>query len=155
MKSFSINNNDILITDRGTPLSVILFELFYDKFDFNSCLDIGCGEAKIFEYINKNTKNIEYLGIDIDAGIYKVNFENKNIFKIQNNNDYKNILKKKYDVGIFFDILEHDPSFIEPLSLTKSHINEYILFSLPNDTKFVIELSFYLLGKCHHWILLK
>ena len=121
MKSYLINNSDIFITDRKTPLSVILFELFYNKFEFKSCLDIGCGEAKIFEFISQNTKTIEYLGIDIDAGIYKVDFENKNIHKIQNNNDYKKSLKKNYDVGIFFDILEHDPSFIEPLSLTKSN----------------------------------
>lgn len=168
MKSYLLNNNDILITNRKTPLSVILFELFYNKFDFKSCLDIGCGEARIFEFINKKTKSIEYLGIDIDAGIYKVNFENKNIHKIQNNNDYKKSLKKNYDVGIFFDILEHDPSFIEPLSLTKSNINEYILFSLPNDTKFLNRIKFLFTGKMpsldlteisshyyhkHHWMI--
>lgn len=168
MKSYFINNRDILITNRKTPLSVILFELFFNKFDFESCLDIGCGEAKIYEYINKNTKTIEYLGIDIDAGIYQVNFENKNIYKIQNNKDYEKILKKKYDVGVFFDILEHDPSFIEPLSLTKSNINEYLLFSLPNDTKFINRIKFLLTGKMpsldlteisshsyhkHHWMI--
>ena len=112
MKNILINLNNKLFGSGKKSLN--LNNKFYinclnqniEKYNISSIIDIGCGNWEIYENINMN--NINYLGIDNDENIIKLNLEkygNDTIKFIK-----KDILKyddiPKVDLFIIKDVIQ-------------------------------------------------
>lgn len=78
------------------------------KMKFENLIDVGCGDGKLLNILAEKIKNKEMVGIDLsEPSIYLakgLNFQFKNIkFEIK---DVGNI-KKKYDIIVLNEVLEH------------------------------------------------
>ncbi|GBE16231.1 bifunctional 3-demethylubiquinone-9 3-methyltransferase/ 2-octaprenyl-6-hydroxy phenol methylase [bacterium BMS3Abin15] len=103
-------------------------------------LDIGCGDGTIMEYLSKNNKPQEIIGIDISQKA--VNFVNEKGFKAFKfdifSDEFAEFLKdKKFDYIIITEVLEHvqNPEII--MNLIKKHVLDSIFVSIPNAGFFV------------------
>ena len=115
------------------------------KLDINNLLDIGCGDTYLYKQIKKNRLNINYTGIDINAGIYKV--PKKRYVKIINKREELFKIKKKYDAIVLFDVLEHDAIFYDILNHFLNYSKKYLIISLPNEGQLLNRIKFFFLGK--------
>ena len=122
------------------------FKYFLQKNkDIKSVLDIGCGDGVLMKLINKN---IEYLGVDSDAGIYNKRKHNKlKYFKNSTQTEnYLNKMQKKYECVILMDVLEHTDTFLKLFNIALKKSNKYVLVGLPNEDYIMSRLRF-LFGK--------
>ena len=109
-----------------------------DKIPVNStCLDVGCNTGNLGQVLIKN-KNCLVDGIDFDSSVLKSAKKNgySKTLLLNLNNDLSgvNLLRKKYQVIIFADILEHLIYPVKILLHFKKYLtpNGYIIISLPN-----------------------
>ena len=98
IQNIYINHNE-----RSIPYFI---KKFLSKVEIKNILDVGCGDGYLYKQIKKNKLNINYQGVDINAGIYKIPHQ-KNI-KIIKKREELFKFKKKYDAIQLFDVLEHD-----------------------------------------------
>ena len=116
-----------------------------NNYKFDSCFDIGCGDALLESEIIKHNNEILYNGIDINSGIYEVPKKN-NIEIVKSRNDvFKK--KEKYDAIFLFDVLEHDDNFFDLLDYSMNISKKYIFLSIPNEGTFQNRLKFLFSGK--------
>ena len=104
-------------------LAEVITNLLIKHRDVKSIIDIGCGDGIVKDFVDTNL--IEYQGYDIDSKIYKVK-KNKFIKVINHSNQLKKI-NKKYDLGLYLDVLEHTESFFEVLDLTLKNIRKELI----------------------------
>ncbi len=116
-----------------------------NNYKFDSCFDIGCGDALLESEIIKHNNEILYNGIDINSGIYEVPKKN-NIEIVKSRNDvFKK--KEKYDAIFLFDVLEHDDNFFDLLDYSMNISKKYIFLSIPNEGTLQNRLKFLFSGK--------
>jgi len=112
--------------------------------NIKSFLDIGCGNGNLKKLMNKD---IAYLGVDSNAGIYKPK-KNKYIKYFKNSKkteEYINKLKK-FDCIALMDVLEHTDNFIDLFNIALKKSNKYVVVGLPNEQSFLSRVNF-LVGK--------
>ena len=113
--------------------------------NIKSFLDIGCGNGNLLKLMDKN---ISYLGVDSNAGIYKPK-KNKYIKYFKTSEQTENYIKKqnkKFDCVVLMDVLEHTDTFLKLFNLALKKSNKYVVVGLPNEESFLSRLNF-LLGK--------
>jgi len=109
--------------------------------NIKSILDIGCGGGVLMKLVNKNVK---YLGVDADAGIYKRK-KHKNLKYFRNaaqTESYLSKINKKYDCVVLMDVLEHTDTFLKLFYLALKKSNKYVLVGLPNEDYIMSRLRF-------------
>ncbi len=110
--------------------------------DIKSMLDIGCGGGVLMKLLNKDVK---YLGVDADAGIYKKK-KHKNLKYFKNAAQTESYLsktnKKKYDCVVMMDVLEHTDTFLKLFYIALKKSNKYVLVGLPNEDYIMSRLRF-------------
>ena len=99
-----------------------------NEIDYKSILDIGCGDGIIEKYLKKE---INYSGIDIDAGIYKKS-KGSNIKYINNADDLKKNITGIYDVSVLINVLEHTDDFTSLFEAALKVTENTVLMTLPN-----------------------
>lgn len=125
--------------------ALIYANYILNNYKFDSCFDIGCGDALLESEIIKHNNEILYNGIDINSGIYEVPKKN-NIEIVKSRNDvFKK--KEKYDAIFLFDVLEHDDNFFDLLDYSMNISKKYIFLSIPNEGTFQNRLKFLFSGK--------
>ena len=76
-------------------------ELITDiDFENKSILDVGCGFADIIPFIEDNTKNVDYTGVDIVPEFIEVCKKKYPKYKFTVVDYFRNPLKKKFDIII-------------------------------------------------------
>ena len=116
-----------------------------NNYKFDSCFDIGCGDALLESEIIKNNNQILYNGIDINSGIYEV--PKKNNVDIVKSRDDVFKKKEKYDAIFLFDVLEHDDNFFDLLDYSMNISKKYIFLSIPNQGTLLNRFKFLFTGK--------
>ena len=116
-----------------------------NNYKFDSCFDIGCGDALLESEIIKHNNQILYNGIDINSGIYEV--PKKNNVDIVKSRDDVFKKKEKYDAIFLFDVLEHDDNFFDLLDYSMNISRKYIFLSLPNEGTLQNRFKFLFSGK--------
>ena len=113
--------------------------------DIKSILDIGCGGGVLLNLVNKN---VEYLGVDADAGIYKKKKHRQlKYFKnAKETEKYLNKLNTKYECVVLMDVLEHTDTFLKLFQIALKRSSKYVLVGLPNEDYIMSRLRF-LFGK--------
>ena len=116
-----------------------------NNYKFDSCFDIGCGDALLESEIIKHNNQILYKGIDINSGIYEVPKKN-NVDIVKSRNDvFKK--KEKYDAIFLFDVLEHGDNFFDLLDYSMNISKKYIFLSIPNQGTLLNRFKFLFTGK--------
>ena len=93
------------------PTTDHMIDKINQDLQYGSILDIGCGNGNLKKLMNKD---IAYLGVDSNAGIYKPK-KSKYIKYFKNSKkteEYINKLKK-FDCIALMDVLEHTDNFID------------------------------------------
>ncbi|MCX6781635.1 MAG: class I SAM-dependent methyltransferase [Candidatus Magasanikbacteria bacterium] len=98
-------------------------------------LDIGCGDGTIIEYLSKNNKPKEIVGIDISKKA--VEYVKKKGFDAFEMNvlaeDFTNFLaEKKFDYIILTEVLEHIQDPEKVILAIKNHFDKSVFVSIPN-----------------------
>jgi ubiquinone/menaquinone biosynthesis C-methylase UbiE len=97
------------------------YEYIKDK-NYNSILDIGCGDATIFQGLQNNNININYTGVD--SCKYFVDMAKKNNINIIQSDIRKiNASDSSYDIVFGRHVIEHQPEL-------ESLLNEMIRLSI-------------------------
>lgn len=107
-------------------------------------LDLGCGFADSFIFLNKNF-NIDYLGIEENIEVFKITedrYKNYNNFKIENKDltNIKNFDGIDFDIVIMFDVLEHIKLPNRLRLIEKIHELNFkkLLINVPNEVGIAI-----------------
>jgi 2-polyprenyl-3-methyl-5-hydroxy-6-metoxy-1,4-benzoquinol methylase len=111
---------------------------YLNRIKFNEILEIGCGEGNIIDFVKNKFKNISVTGYDIDESLIaslKKRYEKDSFgIKYLDSKDFSE--KKKYDLVLCLEVLEHIknyPAALKNLSKIKSN---YVLISVPNEPFF-------------------
>ena len=136
IQNIYINHNE-----RSIPYFI---KKFLSKVEIKNILDVGCGDGYLYKQIKKNKLNINYQGVDINAGIYKIPHQ-KNI-KIIKKREELFKFKKKYDAIQLFDVLEHDVVLYDILMHFSKFSKKYIMISLPNEGQLLNRIKFLFCG---------
>lgn len=114
------------------------------KLDKIKILDLGCGFADTFIFLNK-IFDIEYLGIEENIEVFKITkdrYKNYINFKIENKDltNLKNFNNANYDVVIMFDVLEHIklPNRLKLLEIVDNLEFKKLLINVPNEVGIAI-----------------
>ncbi len=106
-------------------------------------LDIGCGDGTIIEYLNKNNKPKEVIGIDISKrAVEYVKEKGYEAYEIDVlSDDFIKFLKdKKFDYIITTEVLEHVQDPEKVIVAIKEKFNKSAFVSVPNAGFFVHRL---------------
>lgn len=118
-------------------------------------LDVACGQGMLGEYYRKHGNTV--WGIDLSKATLNVNKKRLNKFfneDIVNYDKIKKLLgKKRFDVIVFADILEH---IYDPVGAVKFYLNflkpnGQVYISVPNYVVFYTRLQF-LFGNFYYWL---
>lgn len=82
--------------------------------DKERVLDLGCGEAILLKMLLKKNINVNYIGVDINENIKKLNFKNAKFF-VCDITKKLNFDEESFDVVFALDVLEHILDFSKTL----------------------------------------
>lgn len=100
--------------------------------DFESFLDVGCGEGYVLSYFDRRC--YEVLGMEYDS--YSINQHNPSLVdKCLFGDVFSNLkkMKRKFDIVNLDNVLEHTPHPKELLELCFAICNKKIIIKVPND----------------------
>ncbi len=151
MKLKNLNNtykiNNIIYSKGHSHEGYSFVKYFFkeNKKKIKSCLDIGCGNGILLKIISKD---IDYLGVDANVGIYKKRKSKKlKYFKDSFQTEkYLDKLDKNYDCVFLMDVLEHTDTFLKLFKIALNKSKKYVLVGLPNEDYLISRIKF-LLGK--------
>jgi len=106
-------------------------------------LDIGCGDGTIIEYLSKNNKPKEIVGIDISKrAVDYVKEKGFDAFEIDilSEDFIKFLANKKFDYIIITEVLEHIKDPEKVILAIKNHFTKSIFVSIPNAGFFLHRL---------------
>lgn len=89
-----------------------LYNYIKDK-KYKNILDIGCGDATLFDGLQKHQIDIEYTGVD--SCDYFCNIVSKKTNVIKSDITNMDLKDSEYDIVFGRHILEHQPSFMPTL----------------------------------------
>lgn len=129
---YARDNPDWDITDSPWKANKITEILSFNKLEFNSVVEVGCGAGAVLSELEQRFPDAQFKGYDIaaDASAFwdkysspRVSFEVGNFFELN---------KQHYDLLLLLDVVEHVP---DPLSFLVSLHNhaEYFVFHIPLD----------------------
>jgi methionine biosynthesis protein MetW len=101
----------------------------------STILDIGCGDGTIINYLSKNNKPKEIIGIDISKkAVMYVKSRGYKAFKIDvSSNQFTDFLKEKdFDYIIITEVLEHIQEPEKLITSIKNHFTKSVFVSIPN-----------------------
>ena len=141
LNNIYIKENTIFSKGPSSPSYSFIKQFIKNQTDIKSFLDIGCGDGILMDLMKKN---IDYLGVDANAGIKKINKNSKiKYFKTPNKTDnYLNRLKKKFNCVAIMDVLEHTDTFTKLFNIALKKSNKYVVVSLPNEDYLISRLRF-------------
>jgi len=103
------NGYDVRSCDYGHPASQkIKFEVISQLCNMNgkNILDVGCGFADFFDFLNEKFKKANYTGVDISPGMIKMASEKHSGAKVMLANILEDEVKGPFDIvtanGIFY-----------------------------------------------------
>lgn len=108
-----------------------------NKLDGKTILDIGCQDCLIKKYINKR---FLYFGIDLIP---------KKDYIIKGDIEKLNI-KKKYDIVVCTETLEHLKDPVATMNKIKNITKKYIIVSVPHDPQYLLSRMLIPCGE-HYW----
>lgn len=116
----------------------LMFQIL-KKIDFQSVLEIGCGQPYLMQSIQALRPNIAYTGTDISKALIESNrkeypsgrFE---VLDIVNQN-----LPEQFDLIIATESLEHVPDYHKALQNLAGMARKYILITVPSSKVFPID----------------
>jgi SAM-dependent methyltransferase len=101
-------------------------------------LDIGCGNGRLLDEINKKMK-IPVCGIDLSHSVIERNkriYPNYEFHHLDIQTDY---LDKKYDIVICSEVLEHLENVEQAIINISKMVNRYLILTLPKGKIFPID----------------
>lgn len=108
-----------------------------------SIIDIGCGNAQLYEYFKEHRLNCEYTGVDFSQPLLKVAHKNNPDaqFILDDVNLLQNV-SKKYDIAIYSHVVEMLSSPESSLLAAKKRANLIIIrfFEPPEFNNSIVEL---------------
>lgn len=143
-----MNKNVPVSGDYTQSLNLFVFEQIPEN---SQCLDVGCWTGNLGRELVKK-KNCVVDGIDVDASVLKTAKRSgyRDVFTINLNNDplKLDLKKRKYDVIVYADILEHLINPDKVLEEMKKFLKPggIIIVSMPNIGFFLNRVQL-LLGK--------
>ncbi len=78
-------------------------------------LDVGCGEAKIYDFIAQNKISVSYYGCDINKNILSLNYPNAKFFVVDLEKDRLPFDSDFFDIVFALDVLEHIQDLTNPI----------------------------------------
>ena len=121
------------ILSRPLPKYRKIFSFLPEKGIF---LDAGCGRAELSKYILSKNPNVKLIGCDTGT---KPEYKNKNFKYYQKDLNQRLPFKKKFDVIIFADVLEHLEKPQKILAQASRYANKFII-SIPNLNFFMYKI---------------
>ena len=106
-------------------------------------LDIGCGDGTVIEFLSKNNKPKEIIGIDISKrAVDYVKNKGYEAYELDVlSDDFVKFLGNKYfDYIIITEVLEHIQDPEKVVVAIKNHFNKSIFISIPNSGFFLHRL---------------
>jgi len=106
-------------------------------------LDIGCGDGTIIEYLSKNNKPKEIVGIDISKrAVDYVKEKGFDAFEIDilSEDFIKFLANKKFDYIIITEVLEHIQDPEKVITAIKNNFSRSLFISIPNAGFFLHRL---------------
>jgi len=107
------------------------FDIFLEylnklKKDNLKIIDLGCGDGRLFGYLNENlTKKFTYIGVDISENLIKIaqnryqNFKNAQFVVNDMESFLEKIQQQSIDVIAFFASFQHIPNLKKRLKILK------------------------------------
>tara|TARA_Y100000296_G_scaffold81447_1_gene108638 strand:+ start:11537 stop:12241 length:705 start_codon:yes stop_codon:yes gene_type:complete len=89
-----------------------------------SLLDLGCARGELIHFLNKNTENVSFVGVDHSDGLIKMAKSSTDIdFEISDIEQYES--DKKYDFVVIAGVIEYldDPEVI--VKKISSHLKQF------------------------------
>lgn len=117
----------------------------------SECLDIGCWNGNLGEMLIRE-KNCSVDGVDVNEEMLeqaqKKGYRHTYVINLNSENIQFSEIKRKYDVIMFADVLEHliNPELVLKLAKTKLKKKGRIIISLPN-VAFILNRIQLLLGR--------
>lgn len=106
-------------------------------------LDIGCGDGTVIEYLSKNNKTKEIIGIDISKrAVDYVKNKGYEVYELDvlSDNFNKFLENKKFDYIIITEVLEHIQEPERVMADIKNHFTKSVFISIPNAGFFLHRL---------------
>jgi len=89
-----------------------------------SLLDLGCARGELIHFLNKNTENVSFVGVDHSNDLIKMAKENVGVdFELSSVEQYES--NKKYDFVVISGVIEYldDPEII--VKKISSHLKQF------------------------------
>ena len=106
-------------------------------------LDIGCGDGTVIEFLSKNNKPKEIIGIDISKrAVDYVKNKGYEVYELDVlSDDFNKFLEnKKFDYIIITEVLEHIQEPERVMADIKNHFTKSVFISIPNAGFFMHRL---------------
>lgn len=110
-------------------LRILIME-FLKNLEFQSLLDVGCGEGSLLQSIDPTGKKYELYGTDISENSIKITQSKirRGIFKVMDIS--KESIDKKFDLVICSEVLEHIKDDISAIK-NLHKMSEFIIITVP------------------------
>jgi len=125
-------NPDWDISDSPWKAKNIIKILNSNKLKPSSIVEVGCGAGAVLAELENFMKETRFVGYDIapDASVFWEKYKSSRVsFEV---GDFLQINKKKYELLLLLDVVEHVPDPISFLVSLRNHA-EYFVFHIPLD----------------------